>query len=584
MRRPSGSRCNSRYWTYGYGAKPFRVFAYERPDRNSQVWVRWTDRSRPKTGQPRCHHMEHRNLDRLVRDPGTGRLSSKRIRAVERMVRHIHAQLVTGLHDRHTMINRRLTLREGFDIALDPQCGKYVALAGRRWREMLRFKRQLFRRTRTAAPLIDPQLRWTHLRLREIRLLWRTVAHRYAHSGHQDFGLRAAERLVEALYAVASWLRDEQFLPPDAARPSTHWRERLRTEWASITGEHPRIPSRPRYTVDEYRRILSVGDTGDVDPRILLAVALAAECRTGQVLRCTRRALNLPAVDPAGYDTAPPGLLGSLEIPGTMRKPGETVVFTPEQRRAVDQALAGYLANYEAAWRRGAMPDYLLFPGRHRPRLTSPRTWRIASSQPAQPMTRTAALKAYRALEACAGVAHLQGRGWYGLRRVATDLAEQFTADDRVKDRLGGWRRSDTRKYIYQDRLTQALRVKAAVVRREMRLGIAPVTPTTCELAPAESIATLATGWILLDLDRLVAALSPEQRLGLSTRLWGSPASATVTTCVTRTVTNTQTPTAGWRSAYGNAFKNKQLRVCREERATGLEPATSSLGSWHSTN
>ena len=90
---------------------------------------------------------------------------------------------------------------------------------------------------------------------------------------------------------------------------------------------------------------------------------LAAECRTGQVLRCTRRMLVLPEVAPNDYESAPPGSLGQIEIAGTGKKHGEVVVLTPEQRRAVDDALAGYLANYEAAWRAGQVEDYHLFPG-----------------------------------------------------------------------------------------------------------------------------------------------------------------------------------------------------------------------------
>src|ERR1700730_17198117 len=50
--------------------------------------------------------------------------------------------------------------------------------------------------------------------------------------------------------------------------------------------------------------------------------------------------------------------------------------------------------------------------------------------------------------------------------RIAADLAEEMTTDDRVKDRLGGWRRSEMRRYIYQDRVTDELRTAAAVVRR----------------------------------------------------------------------------------------------------------------------
>ena len=68
-------------------------------------------------------------------------------------------------------------------------------------------------------------------------------------------------------------------------------------------------------------------------------------------------------------------------------------------------------------------------------------------------------------------VDHVEGRGWYGLRRIAPDLAESATTDDRVKDRLGGWQDSETRKQLYQDRQTDELRAEAAKVRRALRLG-----------------------------------------------------------------------------------------------------------------
>jgi hypothetical protein len=42
---------------------------------------------------------------------------------------------------------------------------------------------------------------------------------------------------------------------------------------------------------------------------------------------------------------------------GAGKQQGEVVVFTPEQRRAVDDVLGGYLANYEAAWRAGQIED-----------------------------------------------------------------------------------------------------------------------------------------------------------------------------------------------------------------------------------
>jgi hypothetical protein len=114
--------------------------------------------------------------------------------------------------------------------------------------------------------------------------------------------------------------------------------------------------------VDEYRRIFVAMSDPRVDPRIRLAIKLAAECRTGQVLRCTRRMLALPEVAPNEYESALPAALGQIEIPGAGKKHGEVVVLTPEQRRAVDDALAGYLANYEAAWAVGQIEGYYLFP------------------------------------------------------------------------------------------------------------------------------------------------------------------------------------------------------------------------------
>lgn len=67
-----------------------------------------------------------------------------------------------------------------------------------------------------------------------------------------------------------------------------------------------------------------------------------------------------------------------------------------------------------------------------------------------------------------------------------------------MKDRLGGRQDSDTRKQIYQDRQTHELRVEAARVRRDLRLGARPAANGTSTF---------------VDLDALLAALSPEQHV-----------------------------------------------------------------------
>ena len=59
-----------------------------------------------------------------------------------------------------------------------------------------------------------------------------------------------------------------------------------------------------------------------------LATELAAECRTGQALRCTRRMLVLPEVAPNELEAAPAGSLGQIEIPDAGNKHGEVIVLT----------------------------------------------------------------------------------------------------------------------------------------------------------------------------------------------------------------------------------------------------------------
>ena len=565
-------------WRYSYGSRPFVVFAMERKDSANQVFVRWTNPNKP--GREK---RDRKGLGITVRDAETGRVDPRLVRAAELAVQQFQAQLLVRHSENEEPPSRKpaapapapaaggvpahsdLTLRAGFDLALDPVRGKYGSSRTRRFDQMVKYRARLFGLGRHAASLIDPSLRWTDLTPSDVRALWRKMADRFVVAGGREFGVRAAEGVIDALYSVAAWLRDEQRIPSDAARPPDQWRKALKEEWAQRTGQRRVRPYRPRHTEGEYRKIFAASADPRVDPRIRLAIELAAECRTGQVLRCTRAMLALPNVDPATYDTLPAGSLGQIEIPGAGKKHGEVVVFTPEQRRAVDDALAGHLANYEAAWRAGQIGDYYLFPGsRMRMLDESGRRWTRKVRANAKPMSRDGARVAFRELEDIAGVKHVLGRGWYGLRRIAADLAESATTDDRVKDRLGGWQDSETRKHIYQDRETDAIRARAASVRRQLRLGVGLSDPTESVNGAARASA--------VDLDALLATLSAAQRSQLAAKI------------------NTQTgPRTGpERKAPGPVRIQASPRPSQygtsKERATGLEPATSSLGSWHSTN
>jgi hypothetical protein len=183
--------------------------------------------------------------------------------------------------------------------------------------------------------------------------------------------------------------------------------------------------------------------------------------------------LTLPVLDLTHGGATVTGACGSIDIPDSGRKHGTTVVFTPEHRRAVERALAGYLSRYEAAWCAGSMRDYSIFPGRRlrRRRHDAGPRQPCAIRPSVKPLDRTGARAAFHELERIAGVTPVRGRGWYGLRRVASDLAEALTHDDRVKNALGGWRDSTTRTRIYQDHESVIVRIEAAVIRQRMRLG-----------------------------------------------------------------------------------------------------------------
>ena len=469
-------------WTYSYGLKPYIVFAFERPDRANQVWIRWTDLSKPDLRRPGEHKRQVKALGLMVRDEA-GRLDEALVRAAELAVQQFQARLVTGVtppapaeREKEAPAVRAtpdtLTLREGFALALDPVRGKYATTDTRHYDQIVKYEERLFGGRPGLRPLIDPDLPWRGLELRDIRVLWRAMADAYVRTEGKEFGVRAAEMMIDSILSIAAWLREECRIPPDAARSPEGWRRRLKEEWALRTGEQHKRPYRPRHTEEEFRRIFAALDDTRVDPRIRLAIELAAECRTGQVLRCTRRMLTLTDVEPANYEKLPAGSLGQVVIPGAGKKHGEIVVLTPEQRRAVDDALLGYLANYESAWLAKEIEDYWLFPGsRMRALDESGRRWVRRVRAGVKALSRDGARQAFRELEVIAKVDHLPGRGWYGLRRQAADMAETATTDDRVKDRLGGWQDSETRKSIYQDRETDALRAQAANVRRQLRLG-----------------------------------------------------------------------------------------------------------------
>lgn len=194
-----------------------------------------------------------------------------------------------------------------------------------------------------------------------------------------------------------------------------------------------------------------------IDPRAELLTELGAELRQGQVLRCKRSYLS--------FDSAPETPYGRLTVPGRGKKRGETLALTAEQRTAIERALTvGHLALAEAAYDpKRPETDFFLTPAG---RLVGGRV--PVDRARLAPITRAAALEKFHELERAAGVTPVDGRGWYGLRRIATDQTPKYTSDHRVLDRLGAWTPGSlTRVAEYQngqdaDVLRETVHVRAA--------------------------------------------------------------------------------------------------------------------------
>ena len=65
----------------------------------------------------------------------------------------------------------------------------------------------------------------------------------------------------------------------------------------------------------------------------------------------------------------------------------------------------------------------------------------------------------------------LEGRGWYGIRRKATDVYEDYESDERVLNSATGHSSSDTRRKKYQQRNRDLILAKTAVTRHRVRAG-----------------------------------------------------------------------------------------------------------------
>jgi integrase len=309
-----------------------------------------------------------------------------------------------------------------------------------------------------AARIWGKELPWDVVDRARLRMLGRTrVDEIRAQSARA--GYRGAEVVVQRVLTVASWLRDEGKIASDACLVPRRWKDDLRDYWRQVSKQSTPEPLRPRHTLKEMRKIIAAAPA--VDPRLALLLAFGAELRLGQVRRCRRTDLSVEHK--------------TLTVRGAGKKKGTVVMLTSGQWAAWERATTegGYLSRLERE-----LPDYPLFP---RGQLPGGRKGRGVAEPDrhgaADPIEDTAIRKWFRDAEDEAGVQHVNGRGAYGLRRIAVDAAKALGISREGLQAHGGWTDSQVPDSIYADQEMTYARAEAARIHAKIRGEVPPDTP-----------------------------------------------------------------------------------------------------------
>ena len=226
-----------------------------------------------------------------------------------------------------------------------------------------------------------------------------------------------------------------------------------------------------------------------IDPRIRLVVELGAALRLGQVCRTMRSQVDMSALllSPDAEDLEDGELipaLGRVDVQGSGNKQAPGLVLNTITRRALDDAFLGYLSEFEALYQAGTIEDYPLCPGgRLRRGITAP-----DGRHSGTPAGRDTISTWFHEFEAAAGVERQPGRGWYGLRRVYTDLAPKHTANERTLNTVSGT--STAMRKRYQEEESVEAQIDAARVTEAIRTARRPARATAGGPVPEPGGAT----------------------------------------------------------------------------------------------
>ena len=433
MGKPAGTPAELPTWI---GLRPHRVWVGPDPKKKGVVYLRWYAGTNWKRRSLRftltgCSAAERKARERQAHEA-----------AIEQLQRLTGKRAGTAPGGRQ----RALTLADAWAILAHPKTGKYASHSAV-------YRAELKKALADAAKYLGadfPWLAFDRVRLREI-----TRTHAMAVARRGGVGFRPAQVLGTRMITMARVLHEEGRTPPDTVIPGgKEWIAELRAFCEAQRGAPLPPPHQPRYTLEEFRRLLAVAP--HIDERFGLMFVLGAELRSGQVAR-TRRS----HVDTAHWE---------LTIHGKGKKGGTTILLTPDQRAALMAAMeTGYLSRMEARHRADGL-DYVLFPSELRPqRLAVDAPARFAVPEFQRTVGKGHVRDWVRAAEALAGISHVDGRAWYGARRQAVDGALDDGASAEMIENLGGWQDSRTPTSTYRDRGRRKVRQDAMGSRARVR-------------------------------------------------------------------------------------------------------------------
>lgn len=437
-------------WMQQVGRKPHTVTVFERKDKGLTLWLRWTAAAGKKLAKM--------SLGFRLRDTLSQRRDAARQAEAVTLAEKAFDRLVRGEDPRDPLPgasasgNGPLTIQAGLEYALRVP-GMY-AVEDDHWKDMCRYKRHILDHLPSDVKTWEDLASTTYGKLWQALARWRTKAAVRGRTGDIT-GKRAAELAIVLLSQVGRWLHADKKLTQLPDMPIKKWRKAFNDDWARITGDSFVERDQPRHSPAEMGKLFAGIDAGYGDPRIRLGLRTAGEARLGQALRCDRSALDLSAVGPFG--------MGRFTIPDRGRKKGAVIDLTPELREAWDFELsAGFLRDLEREYRAGSLRTFPVFPGSRLVRGIAP----VAGSRPAG---KRAALDWFHELERECGVEVVAGRGWYGIRRIAADLAEDVESDGRALNAITGHTSDETRRKIYQAKRRNEVLARATTARSAAR-------------------------------------------------------------------------------------------------------------------